>query len=91
MNPKTYQKKPVKVQAVQLTRDNQEEVMKWCGATEWRINPMEDDPKGIILPTYGTPAHYGDYIIKNITKLGETEWLKVTAEKFEESYEAVDG
>jgi hypothetical protein len=64
-----YRKKPVEVEAVQLNKDNAEEIAQWCGGmvTE-EIDPQDDEKRyaAINIPTLeGTMrASEGDYVIK---------------------------
>jgi len=64
-----YRKKPVEVQAIQLTLGNAEEVAVWCGGVVIEeIDPVDSDKKwvGINIPTLEgvMRASEDDYIIK---------------------------
>ena len=55
-----FRKKPIMVQAVQLTNDNVLEVFRWCNANEWNTDPAELKIKtleGVMT------VREGDYII----------------------------
>ena len=66
MEPKQYSKKPVTIEAIQLTDDNHSEIIQWLSSydvesytlnsSEFYVKTLEGDMK----------ANVGDYIIKGI-------------------------
>lgn len=54
-----------KFQAVQLTFENHESVMKWCNGSTWSEPPMRA-VTGIIIPGWFDPmiARFGDWVIR---------------------------
>jgi hypothetical protein len=59
-----FRKKPVVIQAVQLTNDNVLEAFRWCDAMEWSTDPAELKIKtleGVMT------ASEGDYIICGVS------------------------
>lgn len=79
-----YTSKPVKVEAVKLTKDNCKEVQAWCGSTDFAHIPMGDSAVGIRL-RHGALARWGEYIAKTY---GEQERFKVySAKEFESAFE----
>lgn len=86
-NVKHYRKKPVVIEAVQLSHQNTEEVMKWCGGTYYSTPPMRA-VTGITIKTLeGDHAGlFDDYIIKGV----KGEFYPCKPDIFEATYEAVD-
>ena len=76
---KKYQKKPVKIEAIQLTKDTEEAVFNFCEGTAFLFRD------GLIIPTLegNMTAHYGDYIIKGI----KGELYPCKPDIFEQTYE----
>ena len=66
MEPKQYSKKPVAIEAIQLTDDNHSEIIQWLSSynvesytlnsSEFYVKTLEGDMK----------ANVGDYIIKGV-------------------------
>ena len=84
--PENYQKKPVVVQAVKFTGENEEELRLFCGdalgeitATEAHIRTLEDGSEHQVEHM----ATVGDYIIKGI----KGEFYPCKPDIFEASYE----
>jgi len=75
---KDFRKKPVVIQAIQLSKDNVSEVLKWLGVnpyhfivpTETEANPnkVEVTEEGVLIPTLEGKmlASWTDYIIKGV-------------------------
>lgn len=91
-----YRKKPIVVEARQLTRENIGSMEAWCGG-KWRSgnpNPrsnMDDMPEGLYLRTpesggYTQIASIGDYIIRG----AQGEFCRLKPNIFAATYEAVD-
>lgn len=76
-----YQKRPIVIEALQLTEANQEEVAIWCSG-DW------EDIDGIIIKTLegNMLADFGDYIIKGI----KGEFYPCKSDIFEASYQLVE-
>lgn len=68
MPTKRYRKKPVVIEAMQLTKDNAEEVAEWCDGRTW-IDPMlypeKDRVTIVIIDTLegSMEAHPDDFVI----------------------------
>jgi hypothetical protein len=79
-----FRKRPVEVEARQITAENLEELADWCDAPGW--SPFH---KFITVPTLEGPltARVGDYIVKG-GRHGEC-W-PVKGDIFEDTYEAVE-
>jgi len=77
----TFRKKPVELEAIQLTEDNFDEVSEWCEAI--RDVSGED----LIIATLEGPmsAQQGDFIIKGV----KGEFYPCKADIFELTYEEV--
>lgn len=82
-----FRKKPVVIQAVQLTMENMAEVMKWCNGTYWSRPPMRA-LTGITIKTLegNMNASFGDWIICGV----KGEFYPCKPEIFAETYEAAD-
>jgi len=81
---KKYRKKPVMIEAIQLTYDThvQKDIAKWCGG---KIGP---DGSVFIETLEGQmTAVSGDYIIKGI----QNEFYPCKPDIFEQTYEEVQG
>lgn len=63
-----FRKKPVEIEARQLTPETALEIMAWCGAEHWWTLPPFNGTAGIIVPTLEGhhEAGFGDWIIKGI-------------------------
>lgn len=67
---KTYIRKPMPIEAVELTRKNYKEVAIWCGGRVVEIAKSSDPTDvyiGVDIPTLekAQRANIGDYIFKN--------------------------
>lgn len=85
-----YRKKPVEVQAVQLTQENAEEVAIWCGGQIVTEIDTQDDSKryaGINLPTLEgvTRVSEGDYVVKG----SRGEFYRSKQEAFTDAFEPI--
>ena len=63
MTPQAFRKKPVVIQAVQLTSANVLDVFHWCEAVEWDADPAElkiHTLEGVMT------ASEGDWIIRGV-------------------------
>ena len=79
-----YRKKPVLIEAVQLSLDNLEPTMEWCGGTHWSRPPMREVTGLQIKTLEGTMcAGWGDWIIKGI----QGEFYPCKPDIFEATYE----
>ena len=81
-----YRKKPVVIEARELTADTLLEVAMWSNAKGQVLN---DDAIEFIIPTYEGPiyAKLGDWIIKDV----HGDFYPVKPYTFAATYEAVDG
>jgi hypothetical protein len=61
-----YRKKPVVIEARQLTRENMPELMEWCGGMSWRSQGSAIT--GIMITTLEGYLHaaFGYWIIKGV-------------------------
>ena len=83
---KKYRKKPVIIEAVQLTHENMNDVCMWCRGIVWSRPPMRA-VTGISIETLeGTMnAEFGDWIIKGVSN----EFYPCKPDIFEKTYEPV--
>jgi hypothetical protein len=83
-----FRKKPVVIEARQLTMDSAKEVMAWCGSTKHWSKPPMRAITGIIVPTLEGQheAGFGDYIIKGV----QGEFYPCKPDIFEQTYEAAE-
>lgn len=81
-----YRKKPVVIEARQLTFENQDEIKQWCGGHTWSRPPMRAIT-GITIHTLEGDhnAEFGDWIIKGI----KGEFYPCKSDIFEVTYEKV--
>ena len=85
-----YRKKPVVIEAIQLTNESIIEIIKW--ATDYisiKIDTDENDNIiGMIIPTLegAMKASMNDYIIKGINN----EFYPIKSEIFEATYELIE-
>ena len=80
-----YRKKPVVIEAVQLTRTNYREITKWITPTP-DLNYYLGEPQIIIKTLEGNMvANVGDWIIKGING----EFYPCKPDIFEKTYELV--
>ena len=90
---KKYRKKPVVIDAWQLTYENQYEIAKWIDDT-WTEESNVSAPMlikiggGLIIPTLEGDMHadLGDFIIKGVNG----EFYPCKAEIFAKTYEAAE-
>jgi hypothetical protein len=86
-----YRRKPEEVDAMQLTKENRAEVLKWMGDTT-RVQPRAWDPVNIMINCLDGRDRMlivDDYIIKIPGKPPEFEIIP--KERFEMDYEKVKG
>ena len=83
-----FRKKPVIIEAQELTKDNAEDLAKWCGAKGFWTNHSNNDEVFINIETLeGTiTAKEGDFIVKGI----KGEFYPCKPDIFEKTYEAVN-
>lgn len=82
-----FRKKPVVIEARQLTHENAKDIMDWCGSTKhWTKGPMRA-VTGIIVPALEGQheAGWGDWIINGVNG----EYYACKPDIFEKTYEAV--
>ena len=85
---KKYRKKPVVIEAMQLTKDNSIDVLTFCNNRGNIVASNEDDMGLSILTLEGTmTANIGDYIIRGV----KGEFYPCKPDIFEQTYEEVDG
>ena len=80
--PKFYKKRPIVIQAVQWTGDNQAEMLKFC---ERCFSKMEKDNLVVVTLEGDMTASVGDYIIRGI----QGEFYPCKPDIFELTYETV--
>lgn len=83
MNPRTFFKRPINIQAERVTSANIQEIAAWCnGAVQAR-------PTGLYVPTLEGPlfAQLGDWIIRGI----RGEFYPCKPDIFEATYDEVVG
>lgn len=49
LNVEQFVRKPLYVEAVQVTQENLEEVAHWCGGEVFRVEPTEEKPEGDVF------------------------------------------
>lgn len=80
-----YRKKPVEIEAIQLTKDNMIEVLSFCNCND--IVASNEDGTLSINTLEGTmTASIGDFIIKGI----KGEFYPCKPDIFEQTYDRVD-
>lgn len=85
---KKFRKKPVVIEAIQLTKENVVEVLSFCNKSGNIVASSEDEMGISILTLEGTmTANTGDYIIKGV----KGEFYPCKPDIFEQTYEEVDG
>lgn len=85
---KKFRKKPVVIEAIQLTKENVVDVLTFCNNTGNIVASNEDEMGISILTLKGTMiADTGDYIIKGV----KGEFYPCKPDIFEQTYEEVDG
>jgi hypothetical protein len=82
-----FRKKPVVISARQLSLENSDEIMKWCGSTKHWTKPPFRAVTGIIVPTLegDHEASWGDWIIKGV----KGEFYPCKPDIFEMTYEPI--
>lgn len=82
-----YRKKPVVIEAWELTAQSMGELIKMVGGRSWSKPPMRA-VTGIIVPTLegDHEARFGDYIIKGV----KGEFYPCKPDIFEMTYEKVE-
>ena len=80
---KRYRKKPVEVEAVQLTKKNTDEVRNWCGA---KFAGGKEIGLNIATLEGTMRADIGDYIIQGVAG----EFYPCKPDVFAATYEEVD-
>ena len=84
---KKFRKKPVVIEAIQLTKENVVEVLSFCNSSGNIVASNEDDMGISILTLEGTmTANTGDYIIKGV----KGEFYPCKPDIFEQTYEEVE-
>ena len=83
-----FRKKPVVIEARQLTFENAGEIMGWCGSVKHWSRPPMRAVTGIIVPTLEGQheASFGDWIIKGV----KGEFYPCKPDIFEATYESVE-
>lgn len=83
-----FRKKPVVIEARQLTMDSFAEVKEWCGGQYWSMPPMRA-VTGLTIQTLEGDhnASFGDWIICGV----KGEFYPCKPDIFEATYELVDG
>ena len=85
---KKFRKKPVVIEAIQLTKENVVDVLSFCNNASNIVASSEDEMGISILTLEGTmTANTGDYIIKGV----KGEFYPCKPDIFELTYEEVDG
>lgn len=86
-----YRKRPVEVEARQFTRDNRDEITRWCGG-RWDGMSKPSDPTDVaywlLIPTLEgvMKANEHDWIIKGV----QGEFYPCKPDIFLATYEPVD-
>jgi hypothetical protein len=87
-----YRKKPIVIEAIELTEANRDEVAFWCGGrwVEAPLRPrnnMEDYATGLYIGTLegGIHASIGDFVIRGV----KGEFYPCKPDIFAATYEAV--
>jgi hypothetical protein len=83
--PRKYRKKPVVIEAMQLTQSNAVEVSEWCGGEAMFMSPAM--PSVFVRTLEGTMrADVGDYIIRGV----QGEFYPCKPDIFAATYEEAD-
>lgn len=87
MTPEIFRKRPVEIEAVQVTVDNIGRVCAWSSADGVFIS--EDDEPYIVIPTLegGMTAKPGDWIIKEPFPTSDRRFYPCKPDIFEQTYE----
>ena len=86
MKPKHYAKKPVSIEAIQLTDKNHSEIIQWLSSYNVESYTLKStDPSELYIETLegSMKANIGDYIIKGV----KNEFYPCKPEIFEMTYE----
>lgn len=84
---KKFRKKPVIIEAIQLTKENVVDVLTFCNHTGNIVASSEDEMGLSILTLEGTmTANTGDYIIRGV----KGEFYPCKPDIFEQTYEEID-
>lgn len=82
-----FRKKPVIIEAIQLTKENVVDVLTFCNHAGNIVASNEDEMGLSILTLEGTmTANTGDYIIKGV----KGEFYPCKSDIFEQTYEEID-
>lgn len=83
-----FRKKPVVIEARELTVETAQAIMAWCGSTEWWSKGVFRQVRGIIVPTLEGKheAGFGDWIIKGV----KGEFYPCKPDIFEATHETSD-
>ena len=84
-----FRKKPVVIEAWELTRDNAQELARRCNGISFVDDIGGDDERaGLIIPTLegSMTAYQGAWIIQGVNG----EFYPCKADIFEKTYEAID-
>lgn len=81
-----YRKKPITIEAMQLSRYNTLEIMNWIGEPALGLTQTFEDGINISTPEGTHHARYGDYIIQGV----HGEFYPCKPEIFEQTYERVE-
>lgn len=85
----SWRKKPIVVDAVQVTKDNWSEVKNWCAGKDWRNNrrTLEIDYIVFTIQTLegNMAVQWGDYIIQGV----KGEFYPCKPDIFKKTYEKV--
>lgn len=85
---KKFRKKPVIIEAIQLTKDNVVDALSFCNNDGNIVASNEDETSISISTLEGTMmANIGDYIIKGV----KGEFYPCKSDIFEQTYEEVNG
>jgi len=95
---KTYQKKPIRITAIKVTRENAYDVMNWAN----KIQPADKQVKlaigagvidGLVIPTKEGDmlCSIGDYLIKEPFPTDDRMFYPCKAEMFDLTYDEVEG
>ncbi|MBY4571227.1 hypothetical protein ACN95_14500 [Gordonia sihwensis] len=90
-DPQTFRKKPVTIQAMQLTPENRGQIIKWGAASTQlgrvipAVQPADDSAQLLIHTLEGTMrAEWGDWIVRGV----QGEFYPVKPDIFTVTYEA---
>lgn len=83
-----YRKKPVVIEAIQLTKHNGYEILKWMQDNGTTLDNSNITPNGVLIPTLEglMLGGIGDYIIKGING----EFYPCKPDIFKKTYEVVE-